>query len=411
MNLAQAKPDVSSGRTVLVGVGAGIAAYKVAYVVRGLRARGHEVHVLPTQNSLNFVGVHTWQELSENPVTSDVFHGPGQESHVHLARHADLFLVAPATADLLAQLRAGLAPDMLTSTFLASDCKKLLVPAMHENMWENTATQDNVRTLRDRGISVMEPAVGRLSSGDTGAGRMREPEDILAFADALLSPSRPLEGMRVVVTAGGTVEPLDPVRYLGNRSTGRQGVEIAEAAAAAGAHVTLLAAQTSVPLPADPAIHVVHTPTATEMLEGLERYVPGSQALFMAAAVADYRPKVFASGKLKKEAWGEFPAIELELNPDLLHTVSHSSWRPPLVIGFAAETGTDAEVLALGKKKAQRKGADVIAINKVGVDSGFGEVDNTLFLVDQNGRALGELSGDKSALAAGLVELVASQAG
>ncbi len=408
----KAKPESHSGRTVLVGVGAGIAAYKVAYVVRGLRERGHAVHVIPTLNSLHFVGEQTWQELSENPVGTDVFHGVGQLSHVRLAREADLFLVAPATADLLSQFRAGAASSMLTATFLASGCPKVLVPAMHHNMWTDAATKDNVSVLRERGLTVLEPRVGNLSSGDTGAGRMPEPEEILAAVDAVLAPIElPLAGQHVVVTAGGTVEPLDPVRYLGNRSTGRQGIEIAKAAAAAGARVTLLVAQTSVPLPQDAAIQVVSTPTAELMLDGLERYVPGALALFMAAAVADYRPKSTASGKLKKETWGDEPVIELELNPDLLHTVAHSPWRPQIVVGFAAETGTDEEVNRLGKEKARRKGADMIAINRVGEDTGFGEVENSLLLVDGDGGVLGELVGDKASLAAGLVDMAVTAAG
>lgn len=411
MTWAQANPE-SGPVTILLGVGAGIAAYKIAYVVRGLRERGHEVHVLPTRNSLEFVGEQTWQELSENPVSTEVLHGAGEISHVRLARQAKLFVVAPATADLLAKLRLGLADDMLTATFLATSCPKLLVPAMHTHMWQNPATQENVRCLRERGVLVLEPAAGALSSGDTGRGRMPEPDQILAQIDDLLSGARPgpLTGKKVIVTAGGTVEAIDPVRYLGNHSTGRQGVEIAKAAARAGAEVILLAGNTSVELPRTPHIQVVECESAALMLNALNQHGPSADILFMAAAVADYRPRTSHSEKLKKEKWGAQPVIELVQNPDLLHTIAHGSNRPKVIVGFAAETGSADEVIAAGKAKAKQKGADLIAINQVGDGLGFGEVDNTLFVVDSLGEPVAELAGSKADLAKGLVELAAAAA-
>lgn len=397
-----------------MGVGAGIAAYKIAYVVRGLRERNCRVTVLPTKNSLNFVGEQTWQELSESPVGRSVFHEGHEEGHVNLARDADLIVVAPATADLLAQLRGGFAPDLLTATFLASTCPKLLVPAMHTQMWMNPATSANVETLKSWGIEVMEPAEGPLSSGDVGRGRLPEPEQILERIDSLLSETDhtqkdlTLQGKRVVVTAGGTRESIDPVRYLGNNSSGRQGTEIALAAAKSGAEVTLIAANMEVQVPSHPRLRTVRALSAMEMMGALEREVPGTDALFMVAAVADYRAANTSDEKLKKENWGSSPTIQLEENPDLLRTVIDSSWRPPLVVGFAAETGSPERVLDLGKKKALRKGADLIAINQVGAGRGFGEVETRIIVVDKEGRAVATLTGPKPHVAAELVELAFS---
>ncbi|WP_350257361.1 bifunctional phosphopantothenoylcysteine decarboxylase/phosphopantothenate--cysteine ligase CoaBC [Scrofimicrobium sp. R131] len=397
-------PASSSGGapTVLLGVGGGIAAFKLVTVVRRLRQVGVDVYVLPTEASLEFVGEQTWQELSEHPIGVKVLHGPGELSHIELARRADLFLVAPATADLLAQLRLGLASNLLTATFLAADCPKLLSPAMHTNMWENPATQDNVATLRARGVEIIEPATGALSSGDTGAGRLPEPDAIVEEVLARLAPGA-LAGRRVVVTAGGTIEPIDPVRYLGNHSSGRQGIELALVAARRGAEVDLLLAQTQVPPPQHPRIRLVHTPTALEMRDALARLVPGAHALFMAAAVADYRPRAAAEQKLKKGTWAE--TIELVENPDLLREVAEAPWRPEVLVGFGAETGSEEQVLARGMEKARRKGADLLAINRVGDGHGFGEVENRLLVVDRTGQPVADLVGDKSVLAAQLVEL------
>lgn len=418
---ARNRADRAKGQspTVVLGVGAGIAAYKVAHVVRDLRRADVVVHVIPTEASTNFVGLQTWQELSENPVATEIFHGPEQLSHIELARIADLFVVAPATADLLAKLRAGMASDLLTATFLAAGCPKLLVPAMHTQMWENPATQENVEVLRQRGIAVLEPATGRLSSGDTGAGRLPEPETIAEVilqeldqnaADEGESGRRagPLVGQRVVVTAGGTLEPIDPVRFIGNRSSGSQGIELARAAAQLGADVTLLAANVTVPLPVESGIDVVQTPTAVDMLAAVERVVPNADALFMAAAVADYRPEASTGGKLKKEEWGSSPQLQLVENPDILRSVAVSADRPRILVGFAAETGPREQVLRLGQEKARRKGADLLAINQVGEDKGFGEVENTLTVVDEEGDEVASFSGTKTELAYALVNLAFS---
>lgn len=403
--------------TVLVGVGAGIAAYKTVQVVRSLRVLGYDVFALPTVNSLEFVGVQTWQELSENPVHATVFHGRDRPGHIELARRADLVIVAPCTADLAARLAAGLADDLLTTTILATSAPKLLVPAMHSGMWQNPATQANFATLKERGFRILPPAAGALSSGDTGVGRMVEPDQIVATAKSLLfreearwqagEPTGALAGKRVVVSAGGTVEPVDPVRYLSNYSSGRQGVALAEAAANMGADVTLLAAKCEVPLPEDHRIEVVSTPSALDMSAEVASRLPATDVLVMTAAVADYRPATVAEKKLKKDNWGQTPSIPLVRNPDILREAAGSPHRPPLVIGFAAETGSDADVLAHGRAKAKAKGADLLAINRVGGGQGFGDVPNQLWVVDGNGELVSRLAGTKEALAEELLTLAA----
>ena len=398
------------GTTIVVGVGAGIAAYKSVQVVRDLRRADCQVYVVPTPAALEFVGVQTWRELSENPVATDVFHGEEHPGHVRLAREADLVLIAPCTADLLARLRSGMANDLLTATVLATSAPVLLAPAMHTNMWTNPATQDNVAVLRERGVHILPPVSGELSSGDTGLGRLPAPQEITTAAAELLdstSDPGPLTGIRIMISAGGTIEPVDPVRYLGNFSSGTQGVELAKTAHDLGASVTLLAAHCDVALPPESErMTVVPTPTARQMLQQVSQRLPGTDVLIMAAAVADYRPVAAANAKLKKSQWGSAPTIELTENPDILREVAHSPDRPPLVIGFAAETGDIKQVLEYGRQKAVSKGADLIAINKVGDGQGFGAVDNTLWVVDREGALVSKLEGPKSVLADGLIQLV-----
>lgn len=395
---------------VVIGVGAGIAAYKVAHVVRGLRRMGCRTHVIPTERSLQFVGLQTWQELSENPVGTAVFHDSGTAGHIELARRADLIIVAPCTADLGAKFRTGLADDLLTATFLASRAPKLLVPAMHTGMWRNAATEENFRVLAERGVAILPPAEGSLSSGDTGEGRMPEPDAILEAAAEILrgvvSSAGLLTGKHVMVSAGGTVEMIDPVRYMSNFSTGRQGVELAKAAASMGATVTLLAAKCEVEMPRHPNIEVVHTPSASCMADEVRRRLAATDVLIMAAAVADYRPDRVAEGKLKKDVWGDSPTLRLIPNPDILRDACQSPDRPPIVVGFAAETGDTDEVLARGREKAVRKGADFLAINRVGDGRGFGEVDNELFVVDASGSEVARVQGSKSSLARDLLTVI-----
>lgn len=414
MSSARPTPEFSAAPTVVIGVGAGIAAFKVAHVVRGLRRFGYQTHVIPTESSLQFVGLQTWQELSENPVGVTVFHGADRPGHIELARRADLFIVAPCTADLGARLRAGIADDLLTATFLASEAPKLLVPAMHTGMWRNPATIENFRVLADRGIRVLPPTTGPLSSGDSGEGRMPEPDAIVEAAERLLRPllrgDGPLIGKRVLISAGGTVENIDPVRYLSNYSSGRQGVELAKAAVAAGADVTLLAAKCEVELPRHPHIEIVRTLSAAEMQREVQRRLPDTDILIMAAAVADYRPESISGAKLKKSSWGESPLLRLTPNPDILRGACESPDRPSLVVGFGAETGQPEQVLALGQEKARRKGVDFLAINRVGDGLGFGEVDNELMVVDSKGQLRARLQGSKSLLAKELLKLVVDQA-
>lgn len=387
--------------TVVLGIGGGIAAYKVANVVRALRKAGVRIFVIPTRASENFVGPATWQELSENPVSTEIFSDSSVPGHIELASIADLIVVAPTTADLLAKFRAGLAADLLSTVFLASDAPKVLFPAMHTGMWENPATVENVAVLRQRGIHVFDPESGALSSGDSGKGRLPEPEtitrEILTYLGAT---SGDLAGRRVLITAGGTIEPLDPVRYLGNHSTGRQGIDLALAARRRGADVTLVVGQVGVELPAPSEhLHLVSVASASEMAQAVADQLPETDILIMAAAVADYRPRQVAEGKLKKESWGANPTIELVENPDILRSVASSAHRPPVLIGFGAETGGEEEVIEKGARKARAKGADLLAVNRVGDGRGFGDVDNELLLMDPQGQIVARLAGTKSELA------------
>ena len=388
--------------TVLVGVGAGIAAYKIAHVIRELRRANVEVIVAPTDDSLRFVGEVTWRELSENPVATDMF-SAGHAGHIALAKAADLILLAPATADLLAQVRGGRTNTLLTATILASSAPKLLVPAMHSGMWENPATRDNVEVLIGRGFEVLPPVAGALSSGDIGIGRLPEPSAISSWVLSHLFGG-PLSGRNVTVTAGGTVEAIDPVRYIANRSSGRQGVEVALAASRLGAHVRLIAGNCSVALPYNnPRITVVNVKSAIDMEREVFDSLSGTDALVMAAAVADYRPTDMSPEKLKKNTLGDSPVIRLIKNPDILANVCQSPERPRVVVGFGAET--DENFRELGAEKARSKGADFLAVNQVGEDAGFGEVQNRLIVFDSAGKIIAEYDGTKADLAKDIVRL------
>lgn len=397
--------------TVLVGVGAGIAAYKVALVVREFRRLGWAVHVLPTARSLEFVGAETWRELSENQVETSVFHrdwsADDGRGHVELARAADLVVLAPATADLLARARAGLADDLLTTTLLASAAPVIAFPAMHTQMWLSHATQENVAALRERGWTVVPPGDGALSSGDRGPGRLPEPQQIVALVQEALSQDPGIEatlaGKRVVVTAGGTQEPLDPVRYIGNRSSGTMGIALARRAAAQGADVVLIAAGITEALPeTNPRIRVERAMTAAQMLEAVQREA-GADALIMAAAVADFAPARAQNAKIKKSG-DQSLVLELRQTPDILATMAAAEHRPTVVVGFGAETGDEDSVMAMGAQKARRKGADLLAVNRVGTDAGFGDVQSALTYFGPDGTRVGGAEGNKGRLAADLVE-------
>ena len=400
--------------TVVVGVTGGVAAFKAPIVVRECQRAGHDVYVAATRASLDFVGRSTWEGITSRPVAVEIA-GEGRAEHVELARIADLIIVVPATANSLARLAYGFADDMVSLTVLASDAPVVVAPAMHSNMWLAPATQANVRTLRERGVHVIDPTFGALGSGDSGIGRLPEPEEIARAALEVLSAreqaSHVLSGHTVVVTAGGTREPIDPVRFLGNQSSGRQGLAIAAAAARAGASVRVIAANVESALLATlpTAVQVTRVGSALQMREATIAQAADADALVMTAAVADFRPESTSQLKMKKDPTNEdAPTIRLVRNPDILAEIGHSEARPPLVVGFAAETGTDEEILAYGADKAARKGADFICLNRVGQNVGFGDVPNDIRLLDASGHIAARYVGSKDEVAAGLVGHMAS---
>ncbi|SEE07168.1 bifunctional phosphopantothenoylcysteine decarboxylase/phosphopantothenate--cysteine ligase CoaBC [Ruania alba] len=389
---------------VLLGVSGGIAAYKVPAVLRSLREDGHAVRVIPTRTALQFVGAPTWEALSGEPVTNSVFDGADTVDHVRLGREADLVIVAPATADLLARAASGIADDLLTATLLTVTCPVLMAPAMHTEMWQHPATRTNVATLRERGVQVLDPAVGRLTGADTGPGRLPEPEEIVHAAMGLMAArTRPgaqdLAGLRVTVSAGGTREYLDPVRFLGNRSSGRQGIALARAAADRGAEVELVAANVDASLLPE-GVQVTAVETTAQLDEAMHRSAERAHVLVMAAAVADFRPATTNETKTKKRGDGAVAPIELVQNPDILASLVQQKASGQVVVGFAAETG-DAEgsVLEHGRAKARRKGADLLAVNAVGTDRGFGDVPNAVHLLDAGGTDVAQGSGSKDDVA------------
>ena len=460
---------------IIVGIGGGIAAYKAAMLLRLFAKNGDEVIAMPTPNATKFVGVPTLEALSGNPVSTDVFDRVPEVNHVRQAEQADAVVIAPATADLLARLAAGRADDLLSSTVLTTHAPVILAPAMHTQMWEHPATQANVQTLRSWGYHVIEPAIGRLTGPDSGPGRMPEPEDIFAVAldviarfpkgqvhpvytpgyapteplytgteqermaaaraatltSALLGQSEPgqvagaseslrgpLTGRLVVITAGGTREALDPVRFLGNRSTGKQGVALAEAARDLGATVHLIGANLEVPAPE--GVQVTRVVSALELREATLEASAAADVLIMSAAVADFRPAEFAEFKIKKSADSEdAPVIQLVRNPDILREVvvrrqqareaGESTLGPKLIVGFAAETGSAEKTpLELGREKLQRKGTDFLAVNTVGVNRGFGTDDNTITLLSTLNDEAPVFSGSKKELSVRLLEHVAA---
>ena len=383
--------DDIRGKRVVVGVGGGIAAYKACGLIRLLTESGCHVDVVPTEAALRFVGSATFEALSGNPVSTGVFSDVPSVRHVALGQRADLVVVAPATADLLARAATGRADDLLTSTLLTARCPVLLAPAMHTEMWEHPATRRNVATLRGDGVHVMPPASGRLTGADTGAGRLPEPSDIARLAFLLLDGGTlpwNLQGKNVVVTSGGTREEIDPVRFLGNRSSGKQGHAIAAVAAARGAEVTLI---TSSDLPTPAAVRSVHIESALELREHTLRAAAGADVVIKAAAVADFRPADVSDSKLKKGSGSEPAEIRLERNPDILADLvaSRGAGEIPagcVLVGFAAETGdSTGSVLEHGRAKLTRKGCDLLVVNEVGRDTTFGRDDNGGWILDSAG--------------------------
>ena len=390
---------------VILGVSGGIAAYKACELLRLLTESGHSVRVIPTAAALKFVGAANWAALSGEPVTSDVWSDVEEVPHVRLGQEADLVVVAPATADLMSRAATGRADDLLTATLLTARCPVLLAPAMHTEMWEHPATQDNVKTLRSRGVVVLDPAVGRLTGADTGRGRLPDPEDIFLAARTLLARGhQPMDllGRHVVVTAGGTREPLDPVRFLGNRSSGKQGYALARTAIARGAEVTLIAANVALPDPA--GAKLVRVGTAEDMQRAVADVAASADAIVMAAAVADFRPATSATSKLKKTSAEPEPVV-LVRNPDILTGISHDRARPAqVIVGFAAETDN---VLANGRAKLAAKGCDLLVVNEVGEHRAFDRPDNAATILASDGGATEVPLGSKDELAHAVWDLVA----
>lgn len=396
---------------IVVGVTGGIAAYKTVHLVRLLTKGGHDVTVVPTEDALRFVGLPTWEAISRHPVATSVHDDVAKVRHVALGQAAELVIVAPATANSIAKITAGLADDLLGTTLLATEAPVLIAPAMHAEMWRNRATQANIATLRERGVHIVGPADGELAGGDSGPGRMSEPEEIFAAAQALLAPGD-LAGMRVVVSAGGTREPIDPVRFLGNRSSGRQGAALAAEAAARGAEVTLVAANIAGDVLAEarhPSIRVVSVGAAAELAEAMKREAAAADVVVMAAAVADYRPVEVSDRKLTKEAGG-VPTIELAENEDIVAALAAARKPGQLVIAFAAETPEDeAELLARARRKQQRKGVDLLVVNEVGWERGFESAENTVHILGPGGTEAGMASGSKRWVAAAIWDAVAQE--
>jgi phosphopantothenoylcysteine decarboxylase / phosphopantothenate---cysteine ligase len=397
------------GPRVVLGVSGGIAAYKACEVLRGLTETGHDVRVVPTRSALRFVGVATWAALSGRPVSSEVWDDVHEVPHVRLGQEADLVVVVPATADLLARAAHGFADDLLTSTLLTARCPVLYVPAMHTEMWEHPATVDNVSILRSRGAVVIDPAVGRLTGADTGRGRLPDPDEIVAIARYLLAGAiggADLAGRHVVVSAGGTREHLDPVRFLGNRSSGRQGYALARAAVSRGAKVTLVSANVAL---SDPAgADVVRVVSAADLRAAVLDAAATADAVVMAAAVADFRPTSYANTKIKKPVDGGVPNIELERTDDILAELATNRRRAgQVVVGFAAETGDAAgSVLEHGRAKLAAKGCDLLVVNEVGGDRGFESEDNEAVVLGADGSSTPVPRGPKAALAHVVWDLV-----
>lgn len=392
-----ASPEQPAPRVVL-GVSGGIAAYKACELLRRLTESGHRVTVVPTAAALHFVGEATWAALSGRPAATATWESVHEVPHVRIGQQADLVVVAPATADLMAKAAHGLADDLLTNTLLTARCPVVFAPAMHTEMWEHPATQENVATLRRRGAIVLEPAVGRLTGVDTGKGRLPEPSAIFEACRRVLARGgldRDLAGRHVVVSAGGTREPLDPVRFLGNRSSGKQGYALAATAAARGARVTLLSANAELPDPA--GVDVVRVSTALQLREAALKAVVDADVVVMAAAVADFRPAEYVTGKIKKVDGVDPAPVALVRNPDILAELSaHRARSGQLVVGFAAETD---RVLENGRAKLARKGCDLLVVNEVGDGKAFGQDTNAAVVLAADGAEVPIPDGPKEALA------------
>ena len=385
---------------VILGVGGGIAAYKSCDLLRRLQERNYDVTVVPTPSALNFVGTATWEALSAKKVTTQVWELVEEVRHVKLADENDLILISPATADLIARITMGRADDLLTNLVLASSAIKVLIPAMHPNMWNNAATVANIALLQQRGFHIMRPATGRLTGSDSGIGRLPDTPEILAYLATVISSSQDYLGKRVLVTAGGTREPIDPVRYIGNRSSGKQGYAIAQAALDRGAEVTILSANVSLPDP--PGANVIRVETTKDLETQLEAHFGNTDLLVMAAAVADARPAQVGNEKLKKDSYREISLVE---NPDL---VAHISMRKTeqIIVGFAAETSLN---VAEASRKLLAKGLDLIYLNDVSTGEIFGSETTQGIIVTSDGKEIPVGKSNKATLASQLLDLVADK--
>jgi phosphopantothenoylcysteine decarboxylase/phosphopantothenate--cysteine ligase len=419
---------------VVLGVGGGIAAYKACELLRLFTESGHAVRVVPTASALRFVGAPTWAALSGQPVADDVWSQVHEVPHVRIGQSADLVVVAPATADLLAKAAHGLADDLLTNTLLTARCPVVFAPAMHTEMWEHAATTANVATLRARGAIVIEPAVGRLTGADSGKGRLPDPAEIFALCRRVLAraasggaarasggvagqagaagvaggksgqTAADLAGRHVVVTAGGTREPLDPVRFLGNRSSGKQGYAFARAAAARGARVTLVSANVALPDPA--GVDIVRVGSTEELRKATVEAAGSADVVVMAAAPADFRPSAYSSSKIKKPEGGGAPVIELVTNPDIAAELGERKRPGQVLVAFAAETGDGDDAVDNARAKLARKRADLIVLNRVGVDRVFGADANTAVVFGADGSITDLAEQPKDELADAVLDLV-----
>ena len=394
---------------VVLGVTGGIAAYKATGIIRLLTESGHDVKVIPTANALRFIGATTLEALSHNSVDPDLYTDVESVKHVELGQSADLMIVAPATASFLARMASGLADDLLMNTLLATKAPILVAPAMHTEMWQNLATVANVALLRSRGIEVLDPAVGRLTGADSGPGRLPEPEEIVSAALRLAAP-QDLAGKRIMITAGGTQEPIDPVRYLGNHSSGKQGIALADEASKRGALVTLIAANVSEPIP---ALHeVIRVATAAELSAAIDSKLNEVDAVVMAAAVADFRVEAAAQTKLKRSELGEEISLKLVANPDILAGLVsriESEKLQTLSVGFAAETASSANDLQrLAEHKLESKGCDILVANNVSNGAVFGSDENSVLVLTKHGSVTSR-EGSKRTIAAHILDIISQE--
>jgi phosphopantothenoylcysteine decarboxylase/phosphopantothenate--cysteine ligase len=406
-------PVVRAAPSVVLGVGGGIAAYKAAEILRRLREAGCEVTVVPTRAALRFVGSATWEALSGKPVSAEVWDDVHEVPHVRLGQEADLVVVAPATADLLARAAAGLADDLLGNVLLTARCPVLLAPAMHTEMWDHAATRANVATLRERGVRVLDPAIGRLTGADSGPGRLPEPDAIVeACLEVLADHPLDLAGRTVVISAGGTREPLDPVRFLGNASSGKQGYALAAAAQARGARVVLVSANVALPAPA--GAEVVPVVTAEDVRTQMRARAAAADVVVMAAAVADFRPVAVAEHKIKKDDEGGVPSIALERTADVLAELvaDRGGEHTPVIVGFAAETGDESgSVLDHARAKLARKGCDLLVVNDVSGGAVFGADRTEVHVLAADGADPITVAGTKADAAHALWDAVAARLG